>query len=227
MKRITIIDGHPDPSTERLNHALADRYMQGARAAGHEVRRIDVARTDFPLLRDPDDFYSGNPPEAIRNAQRDIAWADHLVFFYPLWDGDMPALLKGFLEQTFRPGFSMEYAGARRFPKKLLTGKSARVIVTMGMPAFIYRWLFSEHSLKSLKHSVLELCGITPVRETLIGSVENCGEAPRSKWLELMSQVAEEDGASARKRFSIWPVLFTGALFTASCVAYARARRSS
>jgi putative NADPH-quinone reductase len=223
MKRITIIDGHPDPSEAHLNHALADKYVQQARASGNEVRRIDVGRIDFPLLRDPDEFYKGTPPEAIRNAQRDIAWAEHLVFFYPLWEGDMPALLKGFIEQTFRPGFSLDYGGERRFPKKLLTGKTARVIVTMGMPALIYRWFFAEHSLKSLKRSVLELCGITPVRETLIGSV---GDTPHAEWLDLMTRLAEEDAASKPSRNGAWILGVSSLLFGAACLAYAARTRA-
>jgi putative NADPH-quinone reductase len=55
------------------------------------------------------------------------------------WHGTMPALLKGFLEHIFRPGFAMEYR-KDSFPKRLLAGRSARVIVTMGMPVLMYRW---------------------------------------------------------------------------------------
>src|SRR5271165_4234842 len=168
IKRFVVIEGHPDPSGGRLNRALANRYAESALAAGHEIRRIDVARLDFPILREADDFFNGRPCEVIREAQSDIAWADHLVFFYPLWAGDMPALLKAFVEQTFRPGFALENDPRRKFPKKLLTGKSARIVVTMGMPAFVYRTFFGAHSLKSISLN-LRLCGVAPVGETLIG----------------------------------------------------------
>lgn len=40
-------------------------------------------------------------------AQDGIGWAEHIVFFFPLWLGDMPASLKGFLEQVARPGFAI------------------------------------------------------------------------------------------------------------------------
>src|SRR5271165_5589686 len=145
IKRFVVIEGHPDPSGGRLNRALANRYAESALAAGHEIRRIDVARLDFPILREADDFFNGRPCEVIREAQSDIAWADHLVFFFPLWAGDMPALLKGFVEQTFRPGFAIE-AGTPRFPKRLLLGRSARIVTTMGMPAFVYRTMFGAHA---------------------------------------------------------------------------------
>ena len=194
MRNIAIIDGHPDPSQARLNHALADRYAEAARAAGNEVRRIQVAALDFPLLRSPENYYTQQPPEAIQQAQRDIAWADHLVFFYPLWHGDMPALLKGFVEQTFRPGFAMDYGGAMRFPKQLFKGKSARIVVTMGMPAVIYRTYFRAHSVKGFKRSTLGLCGVSPIRVTLLGTAGAAGDGiQRERLLGRMGRVAERD----------------------------------
>ena len=58
----------------------------------------------------------------------------HLVIFYPLWLGSMPALLEGFLEQALRPGFAIGKVESGTSWKKLLTGTSARIVVAMGMP---------------------------------------------------------------------------------------------
>jgi putative NADPH-quinone reductase len=91
--------------------------------------------------------------------------ADHLLIIYPLWHGTMPALLKAFLEQIFRPGFAGRW-------RKLFKGKSARIVVTMGMPAFIYRCHFGAHGLKNLKRNILRFCGVAPIKETLIGMVD-------------------------------------------------------
>jgi putative NADPH-quinone reductase len=102
-KRIVIVQGHPDPGGDRYGHALAEAYRQGAREAGHEVEILPVAELDFPLLRTKRDFDDGEAPEAIRRCQQAILAADHLVIIHPLWLGSMPALLKGFLEQVFRP----------------------------------------------------------------------------------------------------------------------------
>lgn len=147
MRRITIVDGHPDPARKHLNHALADRYAAAAQAAGHDVRRVNVAELDFPLLRIPSDFYKQPAPQTLKGAQDDIRWADHLLFFYPLWDSDMPAVLKAFIEQAFRPGFALESGtGPMGLPKRLLTRKSARFVVTMGMPPLAYRTLFGAHA---------------------------------------------------------------------------------
>lgn len=179
--RILIIDAHPDPSPERFVHALATAYLRGARGSERDVRVIRLADLDFPLLRSAHEWTDGTVPEAIAGAQADIAWAEHIVFFYPLWLGDVPALLKGFLEQALRPGFALKYKG--RYPKKLLTGRSARVVVTMGMPAFFYRLYYRAHSLRSLERNILRSVGIAPVYETVIGLVE-ASSAKRRAWLK-------------------------------------------
>ena len=185
-KHIAIIQGHPDCTVRHFCHALADEYAKGAEDGGHDVMRIDVATLDVPLLRTKQDFEKGRPPEAIKRAQDIVAWADHLVIIYPLWLGSMPALLKGFLEQLLRPGFAFEYQKPGGMAKKLLTGKSARIVVTMGMPAFVYRWIFFAHSLKSLKRNTLWFCGIGPVKSTIIGSIDGLTDRQRADWLDEM-----------------------------------------
>ena len=184
-RRITIIQGHPDPAGGRLCHALADAYAAGAQTAGHEVRRIEVGGLDFPLLRSQTDFALGKPPPGIAAAQSDIAWAQHLVIVYPLWLGTMPALLKGFLEQALREGFAFRFESDGRWAR-LLKDRSARIVVTMGMPAMAYRWLFGAHGLKMLERSILRFVGIGPIRESLLGMVERADEAKRKSWLEKM-----------------------------------------
>ncbi len=183
--RIVIIDGHPDPDRARLCHALAEAYAEGAQAAGNQIKRIDVAVLDFPLLRTQVDFRNSAPPVDIASAQEAITWADHIVILYPLWLGTMPALLKGFLEQVFRPSFAMDYTNGK-FPKGRLSGRSARIVITMGMPGFAYRWFFGAHSLKSLERNILKFVGIRPVRETLFGMVETATDAKRAGWLDTM-----------------------------------------
>jgi putative NADPH-quinone reductase len=185
-KRIAIIQGHPDAQNRHYGHALAEAYLKGATEAGHELRVIDIARLDFPLLRSKDEFDHGAPPESICQAQETIRWAEHLVIFYPLWLGSMPALLKAFLEQTFRPVFALSNLKTESSWKKLLKGKSARIVVTMGMPAFFYRWYFRAHSLKSLERNILGFCGIGPIKESLIGMVEAENGDAREKWLRKM-----------------------------------------
>lgn len=190
-KRITIIQGHPDAEARHFGHALADEYAKGCEDGGHEVRRIEVAQLEFPLLRTKEEFEKGVPPDSVREAQDTIKWANHLVILYPLWLGSMPALLKAFFEQVFRPGVAFEYQDSGKMAKKLFTGKSARIVVTMGMPAFVYRWFFLAHSLKSLQRNILGFCGIGPIKATLIGNVEGMREQQWLGWLDEMRGLGE------------------------------------
>lgn len=187
MARIVLIQGHPDPAGEHLGHALADAYARGAAAGGHELRRVEVARLDFPLLRTQAEWKDGAAPPALRDAQEAIRWCGHLVLIYPLWLGTMPALVKGFLEQTLRPDLWAGIEGGSWQPR--LGGRSARVVVTMGMPALAYRWWFGAHSLKSLERNVLRFSGIRPVRHSLVGSVEATSDAVRQRWLDRMERL--------------------------------------
>lgn len=188
-KRILIIDGHPDASSERYVHALSAAYRDGARAAGHEVRGIVVSELEFSLLRTSEDYRSGTPSEVIRACQQDFAWAEHVVILFPLWLGSMPALLKGFFEQVLRPGFTFAAAERPGSQRKLLHGRSARIVVTMGMPALFYRWYLRAHSLKSLERNILRFCGFGPIRACVVGAVETMGPAGRGKWLARMHRL--------------------------------------
>lgn len=188
-RRLLLIQGHPDTLIPHLCHALENAYAQGAQAAGHEVRRVSVGQLDFPLLRSQQAWEAGSLPPSLAQAQADIAWAQHLVLFFPLWLGDMPALLKGFLEQVARPGFAFHAEGGNPYGKKGLTGRSARVVVTMGMPALVYRWYFRAHSVKNLERNILGFVGIAPVNETLIGMVEKLGDAGVLKWQDKLRKL--------------------------------------
>ncbi len=186
-ERIVVIQGHPDSNRQHFCHALAEAYASGARAAGHTVQILDVGALDFAVLRTAEAFHQPAVGD-IATAQVAIAQANHLLIIYPLWLGSMPALLKAFLEQVFRPGFAFDTAQEGTLWKKRLKGKSCRIVVTMGMPALVYRWFFGAHSLKSLERNILGFCGIGPIRETLIGSVE--GDAgKRANWLQKLEQL--------------------------------------
>jgi putative NADPH-quinone reductase len=165
-KHILIIDGHPD-AAPHLIHQLADAYAGGAEWAGHEVQRIDLGAMDVPLLHSPSTWH--HPATGrMAEAQEQILWANHIAIFYPLWLGDMPAALKAFFEQVMRPGFAFR-EGARPGLAGKLKGRSAQVVVTMGMPASMYRHFYRAHSVKSLERNILKLVGIGPVQHILIG----------------------------------------------------------
>jgi putative NADPH-quinone reductase len=186
---VTILRGHPDPAPEHLNNALAAAYARGAVEAGHRVEEITVTSLDFPILRSAHDYEHGAPPEAIARAQKAIVRAQHLAIFFPLWLGDMPALLKAFFEQAFRPTLGEPRKTRNPLLRRPLCGRSARIVATMGMPAPIYRWYFGAHGVKNLERNVLRFAGIAPVRTTLLGGVDTASDAARARWIARMLEL--------------------------------------
>jgi len=179
--------------TERAPQAIGP-YSQAIRANGLLFLSgqipLDPATMELPYLRSGQAWNLPAPHEDIRRAQEAIFRAEHLVIVYPLWLGDMPALLKSFFEQVSCNGFVMSIGPDGRW-RQGLKGKSARIIVTMGMPALIYRLYFFSHSLKSLERNILKFAGVAPVRSTLIGMIEK-GVEYRREWLETVTKLGRE-----------------------------------
>lgn len=191
VARVIILDGHPHDDPRHFVHALADAYATGANGR-HQTRRIDIAKLDFPLLRDPADWREGNVPDGLREAQEALGWASHLVMLYPLWLGDMPALLKAFLEQVARPGLAVQPKDSGVY-EKLLIGKSSRLIVAMGIPALAYELFFRAHSVKAFKRNILKFVGPKPVRFSIGGNVEGSARH-RTRWLVKVERLGRAGG---------------------------------
>lgn len=191
-RTLCLIQGHPDPDGGHLNNALADAYAEGAAEAGHTVLRISIAEMDIPYLRNAHDFASDPPPD-VKAAQDKILEADHLVVFFPLWLGGMPAMLRAFFEHVARAGFALARS-EHGWPKGQLAGRSARVVVTMGMPSQAYRWFFGAQGVRGFERGVLALSGFKPVRETLLGLVDAVDDAGKARWMARMRRLGRHAG---------------------------------
>ncbi len=181
-KKILVILGQPQRHS--YGGALMKAYADGAREAGAEVKELYLGELKFNPLTVPS---LTNPAELepdLKSAQDAIKWADHLVFVYPIWWGTIPALLKGFIERTFQEGFAVKFHENSIWWDKLLTGKSARLIVTLNTPSWAYRWLFGRPGHNTMKKTILEFCGVKPVRITEIGPIKGSTEEKRKSWIE-------------------------------------------
>ncbi|MFA7263487.1 MAG: NAD(P)H-dependent oxidoreductase [Caulobacter sp.] len=189
MANILIINGHPDADPRRLCAGLARACAEGAKAGGHAIRVLELGRLDFPLIESRQDFEHTPPPPVIAEAQESILWANHLILIFPIWMGGTPALVRAFLEQTFRYGFALAEPGSDK-SGGLLRGRSARLFVTMGMPAVVYRLAFGAFGVRAIERGILRLAGIAPIHRTLMGGVEAATDATRAGWLETARRLA-------------------------------------
>ncbi len=190
MKNILIINGHPDKQSFCFD--LAESYKMGANKVNQNVKLIHLIDLKFNLiLKNGYREISELEPDLVQ-IQHDILWADHLVFVYPNWWATFPALLKGFIDRVFLPGFAFKYGEDSPFWDKLLKGKTARLIVTMDTPKWYY-WLINKSAgHHAMKIGVLEFCGIKPVKITVFAEIKTSDEAKRIKWIDKVMELGEK-----------------------------------
>lgn len=175
-----------------FGQALADAYEKGAKAGGHEVRRMNLRDMKFdPVFIEGYDKPQELEPDLVK-AQENITWADHLVFIYPNWWMSFPAKFKGFFDRTFLPDFAFKYVKGKMMPEKLLKGKSARLLVTMATPPMMYYLMFGSPGHKIIKKGILKFCGINPVRISNIGSLRKSSDEKRAKWLKMAEDLGKK-----------------------------------
>ena len=181
MAKIVIVVGHP--KADSYCAALGEAYRRGAEEGGHQARLFVLGEMSFDaILREGYRREQALEPD-LETARQALKASDHLVFVFPLWCGDMPAILKGFIERLIQPDLLALQAAGGRGSWKVFKGKSARVIMTMGMPGWFYRWFYGAHALKLLRRNILKFTGIGPVRATVHGMIEAVSGDTRKEWL--------------------------------------------
>lgn len=185
--KVLIISGHPDPNS--FNHALSLAYEEGLRTATDEIQRIDIRQLTFnPNLAFGYRKKTELEPDLLDALQK-IKDADHLIWFFPMWWYGYPALMKGFIDRTFLPGVTFKYEEGNPFPKKLLKGKTARLVITADTPRW-YDWLLMRSpAINQFKRGTLQFCGVTPVKVTYIAPIRNATPSFREKWLKKLYQL--------------------------------------
>jgi putative NADPH-quinone reductase/1,4-dihydroxy-2-naphthoate octaprenyltransferase len=192
--RCLLILAHP--RRDSLCGALFDACAEGARLAGVECRELILSELHY----DPD-VHAVSPeqqplePDLLR-AQRDIQWAEHVVFVYPTWWGTFPALLKGFLDRVLTPGFAFRHVTHDRWDK-LLSGRTADLITTMDTPPLIYRFIYRAPGQQALVRATLGYCGIRSTRIEIFGPVIAATAGQRQQWLDRAQSVGSRLTAGA------------------------------
>ena len=189
MKKILIINGHPD--NESFCADLANSYKKGAELTKADCKLINLIDLNFDL-----NLHYGYrkrtelEPDLLK-VQQDILDSDHLVFVYPTWWGTYPALLKGFIDRVFLPNFAFKYRDNSLLWDKLLKGKSARLIVTMDTPKWYYSLIYKSPGHNSMKKGILEFCGIKPVKIMAFGPIKSSDDKKRQNWIKRVEKLGQ------------------------------------
>lgn len=183
-KNILVILGHPDKDS--FCGALTRTYIESARATDSEVRELQLGELKFdPTLWKGYNRIQELEPDLVK-AQELIQWSNHMVFVYPNWWGTMPALMKGFFDRVFLPGFAFKYRDNSAPPDKLLSGRTAHLIVTMDTPSWYYRWIYHRPGHNEMKRTILEFCGIKVTQITEFAPVKGSTLQQREKWVNIV-----------------------------------------
>ena len=204
-RRILVVIGTPLPAS--LTQALATSYIDGARAGGADVRVVDLAHDPIPAhpsyrgeLRMPRTD-ADHPLDDITAAYiEDVRWADHLVFFFPQWWGTYPGALKSWIDRVFLSGFAFRYRPTGRFWDRLLTGRTARIVMTMDSPRAWNRLMYRNAAETSLKNAILGYCGIKTVGITRFGEVRHRDAATLERWVADTAVLGRVDAAASVTR---------------------------
>ncbi len=190
MKKILIINGHPNPDS--FSAGLSEAYKKGAEKSRNEIKEIDLGKLRFNLNLSFGYQKRTDLEPDLLEAWEKITWAEHMVWIYPQWWGFMPALLKGFIDRLFLPGIAFKYRENSVQWDKFLTGKTAHLIHTMDYPVWYYKWFLRERGIKIMKKQILDFVGIKTVKTTLIAPIKNNTEAFRQKWLERVERLGQQ-----------------------------------
>lgn len=192
MKHILLINGHPNPDS--FNAALAKAYLESAQQTGAVVEEINIGTLSFnPNLQYGYTKRMELEPDLLESLEK-IKRADHLVWVHPAWWGGFPAIMKGFIDRLFLPGIAFKYRDNSLWWDKLLAGKTARIITTIDQPAWYYKLMYRNPSVNQLKKSILEFCGVKPVRVTYVGIIKTAGPEKRAQWLQKIQRLGSQLG---------------------------------
>ncbi len=190
--KVLIVYAHPNPSS--FNKAILEAVENGLRAAGHEIKVKDLYAERFNPLLDTEDLMAVNQgalPAEIQGEQQALRWAEGLVFIYPLWWFDRPAILKGWFDRVFTHGFAFRYTD--RGMEGLLHHSKALVVVTTGGSMEEFERIGArEHLVRPTTDGTLALCGVRNIVDKVLYSVPVVSHAARQKMLDEVHRLALE-----------------------------------
>lgn len=193
QKRILVINGHPGQSS--LSYTFAEAYASRAAQAGHDLRHIHIANLSFDMDYGKGGYSDPKPLEPeIAAVLADIEWAEHIVLTTPMWWGSMPAKLKGLMDRILLPGRTFDTRNPNRFglPAPMLTGRTARVIVTSDSPRLYLRLVHGDAMLRQIKGQIFGFIGIKPTRFTYFSGASHPKPGQVERWTEAVRTIASE-----------------------------------
>ena len=187
MKKICIIQGNPARKRDSFCASLADAYASAAKDAGAEVMTFHLKDLTFDLVLHEGYAEDQDLEHDLVQLRSAMVAADHIVMVFPLWHGMPPALFKGFIDRTITRGFAFNYHHGFPIATNVFCGKTAEIIITCSMPAFLYRWFSGAHASAALK-TILKMCGIRVIGVRVFGLMSLSGAKAEKRFLSYIKK---------------------------------------
>ncbi|MCP4991017.1 MAG: flavodoxin family protein [Colwellia sp.] len=185
-KRVLVLAANP--KKDSFISSLAEAYANSAEKK-HEVRLLKISDMEFNMDLSGGYEVESSMEDSLKSFQTSLEWCEHLVILTPLWWGSLPAKLKGLIDRTFLPGFAFQYEKGKSIPKKLLKGKTARIVMTMDTPPWYYSIIQGAPAIKQLKATTLEFVGFHSVKSKMIGPIISSTRESRTQWVNDVSKL--------------------------------------
>jgi putative NADPH-quinone reductase len=191
-KRIYILNGHPGAAS--LSHLLTSTYAESARAAGHKVRISNLHDLEFDADFGEGGYQNTKPLEpALEQVLEDLEWSEHVVLATPMWWGGVPAKLKGLFDRVLLPGRTFD-TRVKTFglPTPLLTGRTARVLLTSDTKSWLLRWVYHNAILNQLRCQIFTFIGIKPTRVSQFADASHPAKGAVDRWLTVVRRLGAQ-----------------------------------
>ena len=190
-RNILILDGHP--AERSLSRLFAEKYAAAARSAGNHVEIVHLHDLAFDV-----DFGQGNytafkPLEPdLQRFMELVKWSDHFVLFAPMWWGGLPAKLKGLFDRAFLPGLAFDPRNKTKIgmPAPLLTGRTARFIVTSDTPMWFLRLVYKRAILHTVQGQIMKFVGMRPRAPLWFSGASDADDSKIQRWIGQVEKVA-------------------------------------
>jgi NAD(P)H dehydrogenase (quinone) len=191
MKYLIIL---ANPVINSFNSRIARDIRDILIKSGIDVIFHDLYEENFdPLLSLEEINRKFSFDEAIQRYSIELSEADHIIFIHPDWWGQMPAILKGWVDRVFRQGTAFEFDGPDFTEKEkiaLLTGKTATVIITTDRES-------ETMLIESIwKKDILAYCGIDDAGVLIHFSARTAGMKEKKEFKERILSRIKNAGKS-------------------------------
>jgi NADPH-q uinone reductase len=188
MSFTTIIYAHP--YEQSFNHAILQRVRELLESKGEAYKLIDLYADGFNPAYTKEELALFNQGKAldplVLHYQEILKKTDRLIFIFPIWWADMPAIVKGFEDKVFLK--TLAYNPTPTGIKGCLTQiREAVIITTSTAPTWYLKFFCGNVIGKTMIGHTLKGIGVGSGRWINFGGMDKSTAQARQSFLDKLS----------------------------------------